>query len=606
MIGSFNVSPRNVRRTVVRAIGSASGDGRHDGEVVAVHELGLQSRPEANILIVPVDVDELAELTLVIVKALLETREFLIQLVQRLRDVGGIDLDNGRAAGQLPQGAGDANLDRHYVVVIISSARSVPSPACGGGQGGGRCYGRRSGGAYHLVSLAPLGDEVVDGADHNDHDDGRLEDRDVADGSQVGNVRQGSQIRIAGRPRPQEVDQHASPPDQAKDIDDHAPAAELEGGALGRPPLGARDQDRDVAEKVGEVDHPGRGDRNDASAGVIEERDRRESTDDDARPDRGVQGWTYPVVEPGERELPVAGHSKGQPNRRGLDRQAADVDGQEYHQQVQVRRPTRQVRLDDAHRRRNFGTRRISDVLVHIARDGNNCGVKEDRADDKGADDGGQDCPGGRLPRVLRLFGESTRRVESIDDEERHEHRRQEGTRLGSKTRTERSGVEDDPGGLVVGEDQEHQREDHHAKDLKNHAGVVHESHQPYAVDVEDGRADQHQGRDGDLGLCVVWDVQAKVVEQWDQHNGDGYVDRRNSEDAGKQVHPSSDPRVAPVRKVLRPLVHRAGDREVRAHLGKVEGDDELTERDDWPTPKEEGTPRAKAERVQREDPSTR
>src|SRR5216683_1330637 len=132
MIGSFNVSPRNVRRTVVRAIGSASGDGRHDGEVVAVHELGLQSRPEANILIVPVDVDELAELTLVIVKALLETREFLIQLVQRLRDVTGIDLDNGRAAGQLPQGAGDANLDRHYVVVIISSARSVPSPACGG------------------------------------------------------------------------------------------------------------------------------------------------------------------------------------------------------------------------------------------------------------------------------------------------------------------------------------------------------------------------------------------------------------------------------------------------------------------------------------------
>src|SRR4030081_3548249 len=102
MIGSFSDSPRNVRRTVVRAIGSASSDRRHDGEVVAVLERRLQPRPEANVLIVPVDVDELAKLPLVVVEALLETWEFLIELVQRLRDVAGIDLDNSRAAGQLP------------------------------------------------------------------------------------------------------------------------------------------------------------------------------------------------------------------------------------------------------------------------------------------------------------------------------------------------------------------------------------------------------------------------------------------------------------------------------------------------------------------------
>src|ERR1700736_6321534 len=126
MIGSFSVSPRNVRRTVVRAMESASGDRRNDGEVVAVLERGLQPRPEANVLIVPVDVDELAELSLIVVEALLEAREFLIQFVQRLGHVIGIDLDNSRAASQLSQGAGDANFDRH-VVVIISSARPVPS-----------------------------------------------------------------------------------------------------------------------------------------------------------------------------------------------------------------------------------------------------------------------------------------------------------------------------------------------------------------------------------------------------------------------------------------------------------------------------------------------
>src|SRR4030081_1362337 len=111
MIGSFSDSPRNVRRTVVRAIGSASSDRRHDGEVVAVLERRLQPRPEANILVVPVDVDELPKLALVVVETLFESWELLVQFVEGLRHVAGIDLDNGRAASQLPQSAGDTDLD---------------------------------------------------------------------------------------------------------------------------------------------------------------------------------------------------------------------------------------------------------------------------------------------------------------------------------------------------------------------------------------------------------------------------------------------------------------------------------------------------------------
>src|ERR1700674_3260120 len=123
MTGSFRVSPRNVRRTVVRAMAvSASGDGRDDRKVVAVLQRRLEPGAEADVFVVPVDIDELAELPLVVVEPFLEARELLVQLVERLRDVAGIDLNNGRAARQLAQRAGHANLDRHVVVIISRAA----------------------------------------------------------------------------------------------------------------------------------------------------------------------------------------------------------------------------------------------------------------------------------------------------------------------------------------------------------------------------------------------------------------------------------------------------------------------------------------------------
>src|SRR2546428_13302226 len=102
MIGSFRVSPRNVRRTVVRAMRSASSDRRNDGKVVAVLQRRLEPGAEADVLVVSVDVDELAELSLVVVEPLLEARELLVELVQRLRHVARIDLNDGRTASQLP------------------------------------------------------------------------------------------------------------------------------------------------------------------------------------------------------------------------------------------------------------------------------------------------------------------------------------------------------------------------------------------------------------------------------------------------------------------------------------------------------------------------
>src|SRR5712664_1273307 len=156
MIGSFRALPRNVRRTVVRAIRrSASSDRRDDREVVAVLQRRLETGAEANVFVIPVDVDNLPQLPLVVVESPLEAWEFLIQLLQCLRNVGGIDFDDGRAAGELAKRARYPNFDRHGLVIISkvggpaliarplpspylgNAARPVPSPACGGGQGGG-------------------------------------------------------------------------------------------------------------------------------------------------------------------------------------------------------------------------------------------------------------------------------------------------------------------------------------------------------------------------------------------------------------------------------------------------------------------------------------
>src|SRR5205814_7569399 len=84
-----------------------------------------------------VDVDELAEFSLVVVEPFLEAREFLVELVQRLRDVTCIDLDDSRTAGQLPERAGHTDLDRHVVLVIIrrmGGPAPYPPPLAGEGR----------------------------------------------------------------------------------------------------------------------------------------------------------------------------------------------------------------------------------------------------------------------------------------------------------------------------------------------------------------------------------------------------------------------------------------------------------------------------------------
>ena len=87
---------------------------------------------------------------------------------------------------------------------------------------------------------------------------------------------------------------------------------------------------------------------------------------------------------------------------------------------------------------------------------------------------------GASRARVLRLLGERRRRVEAVDHVERHEHRDEE--RPGREARAAR--VEDDAGALVVMEERDDEREDDHAEDLEEDAGVVDDRDEANAEDV--------------------------------------------------------------------------------------------------------------------------
>src|SRR5712691_10070909 len=97
--------------------------------------------------------------------------------------------------------------------------------------------GRFSGCDFRRARHPVLRERVVDGADDDDHPDGRFEDRDVAEEARDAEVGQSAQRWVARAARPQEVDEHAAAPHEAEDVDEQAPAPELERRAVLRPAL---------------------------------------------------------------------------------------------------------------------------------------------------------------------------------------------------------------------------------------------------------------------------------------------------------------------------------------------------------------------------------
>ena len=79
-------------------------------------------------------------------------------------------------------------------------------------------------------------------------------------------------------------------------------------------------------------------------------------------------------------------------------------------------------------------------------------------------------------------------------------------------------------------------------------------------------------------------------VQHRQQRDRERRAHRGDREDPGDQIEPAGEPSVGPAGEVLRPLVHRPGDREVAGELGEVQRDDELHQRHDGPRP-EQGRP---------------
>ena len=72
-----------------------------------------------------------------------------------------------------------------------------------------------------------------------------------------------------------------------------------------------------------------------------------------------------------------------------------------------------------------------------------------------------------------------------------------------------------------------------------------------------------------------------------DRTSGTVIATAGRGQDAGPEVEPAGEQAEGPVRQSLRPLVDRAGDREVAGELGEVEGDEELADDDERPRPEE-------------------
>src|ERR1700730_1852933 len=105
--------PRRLERPVDRSDLATAGDGGHQEDAVAFFEGAGFPAEEADVLFVEVDVEELADLALIVADVTRETGEARRELVQGLGDGRGTTVDSRRAIGEAAEGGGNLNGDWH-------------------------------------------------------------------------------------------------------------------------------------------------------------------------------------------------------------------------------------------------------------------------------------------------------------------------------------------------------------------------------------------------------------------------------------------------------------------------------------------------------------
>src|SRR5919197_2749468 len=116
MTGSVTRSRPNTsftRRRATRPIldrSHPSGDRGHDRDLVRLLELGVEALTEPDVLVVEVDVDELAGLAVSVEQPVLEPGVAAVEGVDRAPQIVGLDVHGRRALAQTPKRAGDTEL----------------------------------------------------------------------------------------------------------------------------------------------------------------------------------------------------------------------------------------------------------------------------------------------------------------------------------------------------------------------------------------------------------------------------------------------------------------------------------------------------------------
>jgi hypothetical protein len=94
---------------------SASACNRRDEEnAIALLESAGFPAQEADVFLVEVDVEELADLTLVVADVAVESREAGSELVEGFRDGGGTTVDLRRALGEAAERGRDFDRNGHF------------------------------------------------------------------------------------------------------------------------------------------------------------------------------------------------------------------------------------------------------------------------------------------------------------------------------------------------------------------------------------------------------------------------------------------------------------------------------------------------------------
>src|SRR5690349_8169801 len=101
--------------------GSASGDGGHDGNGIALVDRRVFPREEANILLVDVDVDETAQFALLVGQTRGDAGILTLQVGDYRRNRSGRDGDGLLLAGKLAQRRRDQYVDGHNDLFLSKS-----------------------------------------------------------------------------------------------------------------------------------------------------------------------------------------------------------------------------------------------------------------------------------------------------------------------------------------------------------------------------------------------------------------------------------------------------------------------------------------------------